>query len=82
MIGLEITLDGSKVLFLPLGLAALTNGGLIYLQEKETFGDFQPLTSVSHTLIGFGILAIIYAISLRFYVRNQKTDNTPDINQY
>ena len=82
LIGLEVLLDGSMAIFLPLGLAALFNGALIYLQESQLFGDTIFMDSWDDTLVPFVIFAVIAAFALRYYARHRKTDDTPDINKY
>ena len=82
LIGLEVMLDGSMAIFLPLGLAALFNGAFIYLQDSGLFGGAIFMDSWDDTLVPFVIFAAIAAFALRYYVRHRKTDDTPDINEY
>ena len=83
LIILEVTLDGSKIIFLPLGLAAAANSLLLYLQTKLTpAGALHLIDGWDGALIGFAIFAIIFSIILRRVARHHRTDNTPDVNDY
>ena len=80
---LEVTMDGSMAIFLPLGLASLVNGAIIYLQETTALGaDTILLDRWENTLISYAILAIAFTLAMRFFVRHKRTDTTPDVNDY
>ena len=83
LIVLEVTMDGSMAIFLPLGLASLVNGLIIYLQETAALGTNTILLDRwENTLISYAALAIAFTIALRFFVRHRRTDTTPDVNDY
>ncbi len=85
LVGLEILVDGSWAIFLPLGVASLVNGGLIYAHNTWLPGWMPGLALLDNwaaTLLSYLVLAVIATIALRYYVRHRKIDNTPDINQY
>lgn len=83
LIILEVTLDGSMIIFLPLGLAATINGLIIYVQEAEIMGaNGAVIDSWQASFISFAIFSIIFSIILRFVARHRRTDSTPDVNDY
>lgn len=83
LIVLEVTMDGSMAIFLPLGLAALLNGLIIYLQETAALGaNTILLDRWENTLISYALLSIVFTLALRFFVRHKRTDTTPDVNDY
>ena len=81
LIVLELT-DGSKIFFLPFGLASITNGILIYFQNNGSFNEFIILKYWHSPLISVSLFAIVFVILLRLFYSQQKKDDTPDINEY
>lgn len=80
---MEITLDGSKVFFLPMGLAAMIVGLVLHLQKiGVTPTAFSFLTSWNRVLIAYAICALVFAIILRVAARHRHIDDTPDVNDY
>lgn len=83
LIVIEVTMDGSMAIFLPLGLASLVNGFIIYMQESASLGaNTILLDRWENTLISYALLSIAFTFALRFYVRHKRTDTTPDVNDY
>lgn len=79
----EITLDGSKVVFLPLGLAAMTVGLILYLQNCAILPTtFHLITSWGAALLCFALLGLIFSLILRKAAQHRHIDNTPDVNDY
>lgn len=80
---IEITMDGSKVFFLPMGLGAMTTSLILYLQDNGvTPAALSFLTSWNRVLVVFVVTALIYAIIMRMVFRHERVDNTPDVNDY
>ena len=79
----EITMDGSKVFFLPLGLAALVTGLILFVQESGWLpAMLSQVTSGHRALLVFAILGLGFAIILRKIMRHYHLDDTPDVNDY
>ena len=81
LILLELT-DGSKIFFLPFGLASIANGALIYFQNSGSFNELVILKYWHSPLISVSLFAVIFAILLRLFSSQQKKDDTSDINKY
>ena len=81
LIVLELT-DGSKIFFLPLGLASIANGILIYFQNNGSFNETIILKYWHSPLISVGLLAIAFAVILRLLSSQKKDDDSSDINEY
>ena len=81
LILLELT-DGSKIFFLPFGLASIANGILIYLQNNGSLNELVILKYWHSPLISLGLLAIGFAVILRLVSSRLKKDDTSDINEY
>ena len=81
LIVLELT-DGSKIFFLPFGLASIANGILIYFQNNGSFNEIIILKYWHSPLISVGLLAIAFALILRLLSSQKKDDDSSDINEY
>ena len=81
LIVLELT-DGSKIFFLPFGLASVANGVLIFFQNNGSFNELIILKYWHSPLISLGLLAIGFAIILRLFSSRKKEDGNSDINEY
>ena len=81
LIVLELT-DGSKIFFLPFGLASIANGILIYFQNNGSFNETIILKYWHSPLISVGLLAIAFALILRLLSSQKKDDDSSDINEY
>lgn len=80
---LEVTLDGSMVIFLPLGIGSFMNGAILKIQHSTPMDSFAFLPETwEQTLISFAIFTVLASITLRFVVRHKKADSTPDVNDY
>jgi membrane protein implicated in regulation of membrane protease activity len=83
LIALEVTLDGSLAIFLPLGIAALINGAVIRIQTSASLDtSFVLLEKWEHTLISYALIAALCSVCLKAIVRNRRADTTPDVNDY
>ena len=80
---LEVTLDGSMVIFLPLGIGSFMNGAILKIQHSTPMDSFAFLPETwEQTLISFAVLSVLSSITLRLIARHRKTDSTPDVNDY
>ncbi|MGB1863216.1 MAG: hypothetical protein ACPHOL_02805 [Candidatus Puniceispirillum sp.] len=80
---LEVTLDGSMVIFLPLGIGGFMNAAALKIQQNIPMDSFSFLPETwEQTLISFAIFTALASIILRLVVRHKKTDTTPDVNDY
>jgi len=83
MVVLEVTLSGSMVVFLPLGIAMAVNGMLISVSQGMPLDSKMPtIDTWEQTLFSFAVLAVIFSIILRVVARHRRTDDTPDVNDY
>ena len=80
---LEVTLDGSMVIFLPLGIGGFMNAAALKIQQNISMDSFSFLPETwEQTLISFAVFTALASIILRVLVRHRKTDSTPDVNDY
>ena len=80
---LEVTLDGSMVIFLPLGIGGFMNAVALKIQQNISMDSFSFLPETwEQTLISFAVFTALASIILRVLVRHRKTDSTPDVNDY
>ncbi|MEM7209106.1 MAG: hypothetical protein AAF434_14885 [Pseudomonadota bacterium] len=78
---IEVTLDGSMAIFLPLGLAAMLNAALLFL--RGVWGEDLPLlTEWHHLLVSYLILAVLMTLFVRRYLAAQQKQTEPDVNDY
>ena len=74
--------DGSKIFFLPLGLASISTGIIVYLQNTGSFNDLILLKYWLSPLLSLAALALFYAFILRLFSSRLKNDDNSDINEY
>ena len=80
---LEVTLDGSMVIFLPLGIGGFMNAAALKIQHSSSMDSFSFLPETwEQTLISFAVFTVLASVILRLLVRHKKTDSTPDVNDY
>ena len=80
---LEVTLDGSMIIFLPLGIGGFLNGVVLKIQQSSSIDSLNFLPETwEQTLISFAVLSVLSSITLRLIARHRKTDSTPDVNDY
>ena len=80
---LEVTLDGSMIIFLPLGIGGFLNGVVLKIQQNSSIDSLNFLPETwEQALISFAVLSVLSSITLRLIARHRKTDSTPDVNDY
>lgn len=75
-------LDTSTIFFLPVGLAALGNAGLIALYQNGRLGGWLELEQWDDTLIPLAIMAICASLLLQLYSRGRRRRDPTDVNDY
>ena len=74
--------DGSKIFFLPLGLASISTGIIVYLQNTGSLNELILLKYWHSPLLSLAALALFYAFILRLFSSSLKNDDNSDINEY
>ena len=82
LILVEMTVDGSFVFFLPVGVAAFANAALLFVQELWLAPDLVLLGSWGSTLVSLAVLALLAAFALRFYTKGRARAGEEDVNDY
>ena len=82
LIILEVTLDGSFVVFLPLGVASMINGLLMAMQKHAVLKMDILIEHWGHSLVSYGLLALAASTIMRLLKRRLKTEDNPDVNDY
>lgn len=78
---LELT-DGSKIFFLPFGIASLLNAGLIFFQNSGSFNSMIFLKYWHSPLISLALFAALIAFILRVFSSRLTAHDEHDINKY
>jgi membrane protein implicated in regulation of membrane protease activity len=73
--------DGSMALFLPSGVGALANAGVLYLQTHGQWVDYLLITRWHEVLLSFAILSGIAVVIIRLFFKPRQTSKA-DINDY
>ena len=67
-------IDGSFILFLPIGIGSLFNALLLFMQN-----DYEFISLWHHSLISVAIFSLIISFAINFFHKRNKED---DINKY